>query len=168
MAKSRSLNKVTLIGNLTRNPVLRESSNGVVVCTFGLATNTNWKDADGNVQERAEFHNIVAFNKLAEICAQVLASGMLAYIEGELRTRVKEKDNGEKYYKTEVKLNDMLLLNSKDRSPVGVDAAKDAGDDLVEKIGNDQMPQPKPDDSEEVDEAEGVGNDDEFDAKDLF
>ncbi len=165
MAKSRSLNKVILIGNLTRDPILRESSNGVLVCTFGLATNTSWKDSDGNVQERAEFHNIVAFNKLAEICAQVLASGMLIYIEGELRTRTKERDNGERYFKTEVKLNDMLLLNAKDRSPIGVDAAKDAGDDLVDKIGDEQMPEPNPSDSsEEPDDSD----DDEFDAKDLF
>ncbi len=164
MAKSRSLNKVILIGNLTRDPILRESSSGVLVCTFGLATNTSWKDGEGNVQERAEFHNILAFNKLAEICAQVLASGMLVYIEGELRTRVKEKDNGEKYYKTEIKLNDMLLLNSKDRSPVGVDAAKSTGDDLVEKIGDEQMPEPNPGESENFSD----DKDEEFDAKDLF
>lgn len=164
MAKSRSLNKVILIGNLTRDPILRESSSNVLVCTFGLATNTSWKDSEGNVQERAEFHNIVAFNKLAEICAQVLASGMLVYIEGELRTRVKERDNGEKYYKTEIKLNDMLLLNAKDRAPVGVDAAKDAGDDLVDKIGDEQMPEPNPGDEVDGDDSD----DDEFDAKDLF
>lgn len=165
MAKSRSLNKVILIGNLTRDPILRESSNGVVVCTFGIATNTSWKDADGTVQERAEFHNIVAFNKLAEICAQVLSTGMLIYVEGELRTRAKVKDDGAKYYKTEIKLNDMLLLNAKDRSPIGVDAAKVAGDDLIEKIGEDSLP------VENLNTTAGAPveeDDEEFDAKDLF
>ncbi|MCA9386417.1 single-stranded DNA-binding protein [Candidatus Dojkabacteria bacterium] len=167
MAKSRSLNKVILIGNLTRDPILRESSNGVVVCTFGVATNTSWKDGDGNVQERAEFHNIVAFNKLAEICAQVLSTGMLVYVEGELRTRAKTKDDGERYYKTEIKLNDMLLLNSKDRSPVGVDAAKVAGDDLMEKTGEDNLPEENLEGSDEPAQTE-EDSDDEFDAKDLF
>lgn len=151
MSKSRSLNKVILIGNLTRDPIIRQNGD-VTVCTFGIATNTSWKDGDGNNQERAEFHNIVAFNKLAEICAQVLSTGMLVYIEGELRTRIKEGLNGEKYHKTEVKLNDMLLLNAKDRSPIGVDAAKEAGDDLVSKIGVDQMPMP--DDGDDVQDSD--------------
>ncbi len=165
MAKSRSLNKVILIGNLTRDPILRESGNNVVVCTFGVATNTSWKDIDGNIQERAEFHNIVAFNKLAEICAQVLSSGMLVYIEGELRTRVKERGEGEKYYKTEVKLNDMLLLNSKDKEPVGIDAAKSAGDQLVEKLG-DEAQVPEPDPGKQIDPEES--SEDDFDSKELF
>lgn len=169
MAKSRSLNKVMLIGNLTRDPIIRESSSGVVVCTFGIATNTSWKDGDGNMQERAEFHNIVAFNKLAEICAQILASGMLVYVEGELRTRVKDKDNGEKYYKTEIKLNDMFLLNSKDRSPVGIDAAKTSGSDLMEKLGDDRVPEPELKESEVADKSKDEDEDEEeFDAKDLF
>lgn len=159
MAKSRSLNKVMLVGNLTRDPLLRESSNGVTVATFGIATNTSWRDSDGNNQERAEFHNIVAFNKLAEICAQVLATGMLVYIEGELRTRTKTKDNGEKYYKTEVKMNDMLLLNAKDKEPVGIEAAKDAGEDLQDKLGEKATaPEPNPDEI----------NDEDLDTEDLF
>lgn len=147
MSKSRSLNKVTLIGNLTRDPVIRESSSGVLVCTFGVATNTSWKDEAGESKERAEFHNIVAFNKLAEICAQVLSTGMLVYVEGELRTRVKETSTGEKYHKTEVKLNDMLLLNPKDKAPVGLEAAKKAGNDILEAHGEEQMPKPEPDDA---------------------
>lgn len=146
MSKSRSLNKVMLIGNLTRDPVIRESSSGVLVCTFGVATNTSWKDEAGESKERAEFHNIVAFNKLAEICAQVLSTGMLVYVEGELRTRVKETSTGEKYHKTEVKLNDMLLLNPKDKAPVGLEAAKKAGSDILETHGEEQMPKPEPDD----------------------
>lgn len=145
MAKSRSLNKVMLIGNLTRDPVIRESSSGVLVCTFGIATNTSWKDAQGGTQERAEFHNIVAFNKLAEICAQVLSTGMLVYLEGELRTRIKESNDGQKYYKTEIKLNDMVLLNAKEREPIGLDKAKQMGTDLSSKLGPDhQVPDPEP------------------------
>jgi len=157
-----------LIGNLTRDPVIRESSSGVTVCTFGVATNTTWKDTNGQTQERAEFHNIVAFNKLAEICAQVLASGMLIYIEGELRTRVKERTGGDKYYKTEVKLNDMLLLNSKDRTPVGIDAAKDAGSELVQRLGDgNPVPDADPEDTS-VPAPEEETSAEDFDSKDLF
>lgn len=160
MSKARSLNKVILIGNLTRDPVIRETANGVVVCTFGVATNNSWKDANGDIQERAEFHNVVAFNKLAEICAQVLAVGMYVYIEGELRTRVKTDDNGNKQYRTEIKLNDMLLLDAKEKQGVGIDAAKNAGDDLPERVGDDTTditPSEKPNDSDE-----------EFNGDDLF
>jgi single-strand DNA-binding protein len=130
MSKARSLNKVMLIGNLTRNPVIRETSNGVLVCSFGIATNTSWKDKSGNSKEKAEYHNLIAFNKLAEICAQVLCVGMLIWVEGELRTRVKEDENGNKYYRTEIKLNDMILIDSKGKRGVGVDAAKETGSTL--------------------------------------
>jgi single-strand DNA-binding protein len=128
MATSRSLNKVLLIGNLTRNPVLRSTANGSTVCTFGVATNDSWKDSSGNVQERTEFHNVVAWNKLAEICAQILATGMLVWIEGELRTRTWEDGNGGRKYKTEIKINDMKLLDDKDKKGVGIEEAKKAGD----------------------------------------
>lgn len=128
MSTSRSLNKVFLIGNLTRNPVIRQTSNGSVVCSFGLATNSTWKDSKANLQERTEFHNIVAWNKLGEICAQILAVGMLVYIEGELRTRTWEDQNGNKHFKTEIKLEDMKLLDDKGKKGVGVDVAKQAGE----------------------------------------
>ncbi len=127
MAKARSLNKVMLIGNLTRNPVIRETNNGVMVCSFGIATNTNWKDKSGQVKEKAEYHNLIAFNKLAEICAMVLTTGMLVYVEGELRTRVTDGQDGKKFYRTEIKLNDMILIDSKGKKGVGIDEAIEAG-----------------------------------------
>jgi len=130
MSKARSLNKVMLIGNLTRNPVIRETESGVLVCSFGIATNTNWKDKSGAVKEKAEYHNLIAFNKLAEICAMVLTTGMLIYVEGELRTRITEGDNGKKLYRTEIKLNDMILIDSKGKKGVGVDSAMEAGKSL--------------------------------------
>lgn len=80
----RSLNKVQLIGNLTKDPELRYTTAGTPVATFGVATNKSWKDQDGNTKEVAEFHNIVAWNKMAEICQQLLAKGMKVYIEGSL------------------------------------------------------------------------------------
>jgi single-strand DNA-binding protein len=156
MSKSRSLNKVMLIGNLTRSPVLKETTGGVVICSFGIATNTNWRDKDGNVKEKAEYHNLIALNKLAEICAMVLDVGMLVYVEGELRNRVFDGADGKKYYKTEIKLNDMYLLDSKGKKGVGVDAARENeeknGDMAVEDI--------------EVEAANS--KDDEFKSEDLF
>ena len=124
MATSRSLNKVILIGNLTRDPEVKETGNGSLVCTFGLATNTSWKSSEDSSQERTEFHNIVAWNKLAEICAQLLSVGMAIYIEGELRTRTWTDANGTKHYKTEIKAHDMKLLDSKGKKGVGIEESK--------------------------------------------
>lgn len=132
MSTSRSVNKVILIGNLTRNPVLRTIGNGSVVCNFGIATNATWKDGGSNVQERTEFHNLVAWNKLAEICAQILAVGMLIYIEGELRTRTWDDANGVRHHKTEIKINDMKLLDDKGKKGVGLEEAKKAAEEDAE------------------------------------
>lgn len=118
---SRSLNKVMLIGNLTREPELRYTTGGTPVVTFGLATNKSWKDQDGNVKEVAEFHNIVAWNKMAEICQQLLAKGMKVYIEGSLTTRSWEAEDGSTRYKTEVRVDDMILLDSKGRQGAGLE-----------------------------------------------
>jgi single-strand DNA-binding protein len=107
---SRSLNKALLIGNLTRDPELRYTPNGNPVCSFSVATNSSWKDSDGNVQEVAEFHNIVAWNKLAEICSQLLKVGTKVFIEGEIRNRKWEKD-GVNYNKTEIRADNMVVLS---------------------------------------------------------
>ncbi len=119
---ARSLNKVQLIGNLTREPEIRYTTGGTPVVTFGVATNKSWKDQDGNVKEVAEFHNIVAWNKMAEICQQLLAKGMKVYIEGSLTTRSWEADDGSTRYKTEVRVDDMILLDSKGKQGAGFDA----------------------------------------------
>lgn len=163
MAKARSLNKVMLIGNLTRDPSLKETGNGVKVCTFGIATNSMWKDAAGGVQEKAEFHNIVAFNKLAEICLQVLSVGMLVYVEGELRTRVKDdEESGKKIYRTEIKLNDMVLLNSKDKKGVGFVEGEESDEEGHSVVTIEE----KPEVSEEAPVEDS--SDEEFDSKELF
>jgi single-strand DNA-binding protein len=86
-----------------------------------MATNKSWKDESGELKELAEFHNIVAWNKLAEICQQLLAKGMKIYVEGSLNTRSWEGDDGQKRYRTEVRITDMILLDSKGRQGVGLD-----------------------------------------------
>jgi single-strand DNA-binding protein len=124
---ARSLNKVQLIGNLTRDPEIRYTNSGTPVATFGMATNKSWKDANGEQKEIAEFHNIVAWNKMAEICQQLLAKGMKVYVEGSLTTRSWETEDGSTRYKTEVRVNDMILLDSKGKQGAGLDENQEDG-----------------------------------------
>ena len=111
---AKSLNKVMLIGNLGKDPELRYTSSGVAVATFSLATNESWKDQDGNTQERTEWHNIVAWRKLAEICGEWLKKGKKVYIEGRIQTRsYDDKNTGTKKYITEIVADSMIMLDSK-------------------------------------------------------
>src|SRR4030042_1242723 len=111
---SRSLNKVMLIGNLTRDPELRYTPSGTAVCSFRLATNRSWTPSDGGERkEETEFHRIVSWNKLAELCAQLLTKGRKVYVEGRLQTRSWETPEGERRYATEVVAEDMVILDSR-------------------------------------------------------
>jgi single-strand DNA-binding protein len=110
---ARSLNKAVLIGNLTRDPELRYTPQGSAVCTFGLATNRQWKTDSGEKKEDVEFHRIVAWNKLAEICAQLLKKGRKVYLEGRLQTRNWDAQDGTQRTTTEVVISEMILLDSR-------------------------------------------------------
>jgi single-strand DNA-binding protein len=110
---TRCINKVILIGNLGKDPELRYTSSGVAVASFTLATNESWKDPEGNVQERTQWHNIVAWRKLAEICGEYLKKGSKIYLEGKLQYRTYDDKNGVKRYVTEIVLDEMLMLDSK-------------------------------------------------------
>ena len=105
------LNKVMLIGNLTRDPEMRTTPGGQNVCSFGLATNLVWNDQSGQRQTRAEFHNIVAWRKLAEICAQYLKKGNKIYIEGRMQTRDWQDKEGNKRQRTEIVADNMIMLD---------------------------------------------------------
>lgn len=110
---ARSLNKAALIGNLTRDPELRYTPQGTAVCTFGLATNRQWKTDSGERKEDVEFHRIVAWNKLAELCAQLLSKGRKTYVEGRLQTRNWETQEGVQRTTTEIVISDMIILDSR-------------------------------------------------------
>lgn len=110
---ARSLNRVQLIGNLTRDPELRYTPSGTAVCSFGLATNRSWTTDNGEKHDETEFHNIVAWNKLAELCSQFLVKGRKVYLEGRLSTREWAGQDGQKRQRTEVVIDDMILLDSK-------------------------------------------------------
>jgi single-strand DNA-binding protein len=107
---ARSLNKVMLIGNLTRDPDLRYTPQGTPVCSFGIATNREWVDPSGQRQEDTEFHNVVAWNKLAEICSQLLYKGRKVYIEGRLSTRNWTGQDNVERRSTEVVIEEMIAF----------------------------------------------------------
>lgn len=106
-----SLNRATIIGNLTRNPELRTTTTGQSVASFGVATNRVWTDKSGQKQEQVEFHNVVAWARLAEICNQYLAKGRKVYIEGRLQTRDWEGQDGVKRQRTEIIAENMIMLD---------------------------------------------------------
>jgi len=118
-----NLNKVMLIGNLTRDPEVRTTATGQSVCSFGLATNRRWNDKDGQKQEAVEFHNVVAWGKLAEICGQYLNKGKKMYVEGRLQTRKWQAQDGAEKQRTEIVMENMQML---DRAGAGASAGATA------------------------------------------
>lgn len=109
---ARSLNKAILIGNLTRDPELRTIPSGAFVCSFGVATNRNWTTDQGEKKEEVQFHNIVAWGKLAELCNELLKKGRKVYLEGRIENRSWTNPEGQQKNKTEIVLDDMILLDS--------------------------------------------------------
>jgi single-strand DNA-binding protein len=133
---TRSLNKVMLIGNLTRDPNLRYTpTNNTPVCSFGVATNRDWLDSTSNErQDQAEFHNIVAWSKLAEICTNLLHKGDKVYVDGRLQTREWKGEDGISRRTTEIIIDNMILLR-------GAGSSREAmgGGEPVEALGSDEL-----------------------------
>ncbi|MFA5947307.1 MAG: single-stranded DNA-binding protein [Patescibacteria group bacterium] len=105
-----SLNKAMLIGNLTRDPEMRKTTGGQSVTSFSMATNRSYTDKAGNKKEEADFHNVVAWGRLAEICAQYLTKGKKVYVDGRIQTRDWEGQDGVKKYRTEIVIENMIML----------------------------------------------------------
>ncbi len=108
-----SLNRVTLIGRLTRDPEFRTTPDGTHVVHMGLATSMRWTNQAGALQEKTEFHNLVAWRGLADICNQYLKKGALVYFEGKLQTRSWDDASGVKKYRTEIVVENMIMLDRK-------------------------------------------------------
>lgn len=106
------INKVIIIGNLGKDPELRHTPQGQAVANFPVATSENWNDKNGQRQERTEWHRIVVWGKLAELCGKYLAKGRKAYIEGRLQTRAWDDKDGQKRYTTEIVANTVQFLDS--------------------------------------------------------
>lgn len=135
---SKSLNKVTLIGHLGRDPELKYTADGNAYARFSIATSDTYKNKEGKDVERTEWHNITVWRKLAEICAQYLKKGAKIYMEGRIRSYVDPKDDSKKYYGVE--MTDMIMLdNKKSDKPDGV---KDSAPDnfMPEPKGDDDLP----------------------------
>ncbi|GAB4026963.1 MAG: hypothetical protein Fur0011_3880 [Candidatus Microgenomates bacterium] len=117
---SRSLNKVMLIGNLTRDVDVRYTPSGTAVAVFGLATNRSWSAGEGgDRQEETQFHRIVAWSKLAEICGQLLFKGRRIYVEGRLQTRKFTGQDGQQREVTEIVAENMMILDTRNRDGNG-------------------------------------------------
>lgn len=129
---ARSLNRVQLIGNLTRDPELRYTPNGTAVCSFGIATNRNWTTPSGEKKDEAEFHNIVAWSKLAELCSQFLVKGGKVFVEGRLATRSWQAQDGAQRTRTEIVISDMILLGEKKTGTATEETPKDEKDEAEE------------------------------------
>ncbi|ARA91924.1 MAG: single-stranded DNA-binding protein [Bacteroidetes bacterium] len=131
---ARGVNKVILIGNLGQDPELRYTGSGTAVCNMRLATNESYKDADGQLVEKTEWHNVVTWGRLAEICGEYLKKGSQVYFEGSLQTRSWEDRDGNTRYTTEIKAREMMMLS--DRGSGG-----SYGDGDSDDYGYDQRPQ---------------------------
>lgn len=117
-----SLNLVQIIGRLGRDPELRYTSNGQAVCSLNVATDESYTDRDGNKVERAEWHRVSAFGKIAESCGNYLAKGSLVYVEGNLTTRKWQDQNGQERFTTEIKAKSVQFLDKRNYDQRGGDA----------------------------------------------
>ena len=117
---AKSVNKVFLLGNVGKDPEIRSTPGGTMVANLTLATSDRQKDAQGNWQDRTEWHNLVAFTRTAEIVRDYVKKGSKIYIEGKIQTRSwDDKESGQKRYRTEILVNELVLLSSRDEGSGG-------------------------------------------------
>jgi single-strand DNA-binding protein len=126
-----TVNKVILIGRLGKDPDMRYTPSGTAVANFSLATNSSFKDSDGNWQDKTEWHNIVTFGRTAEIAGEYLKKGKLVYIDGRLQTSSWEDQNGQKRYKTEVVASELQLIGSRGDGESSSDTSANNTEDEV-------------------------------------
>jgi len=146
---ARSLNRVMLLGHLGKDPEVRYTSSGRAVATFTLATSQRWRDQDGTDQERTEWHRIVAWGRLGEICGEYLSKGKQVFLEGRIQSRDWEDQDGNKRTTVEIVANDIIMVGSSGmpqsrpdeapRKPLGAGTGK-AG------ASTDRVPPPPPED----------------------
>ncbi|GBE28543.1 single-stranded DNA-binding protein [bacterium BMS3Bbin03] len=136
---ANGINKVILIGNLGKDPDLRYTPNGTAVASFSLATNERWKDKEGNYQDRTEWHRIVAWSKLAETVGEYLKKGSQVFIEGKIRSRTWEDQNGVKRTTTEIVANNLVMLGRRE-GVSSTDMAEPAAPSGDEMTSTDDLP----------------------------
>lgn len=134
------VNKVILVGNLGADPEMRYTPGGMAVANFKLATSESFKDKEGNKQTKTEWHKVVAFNKLAEICGEYLSKGKQVYIEGKIQTRSWDDKDGNKKYTTEIVANSMQMLGSRGAESGAAASAADISADEIPPSDIDDVP----------------------------
>jgi single-strand DNA-binding protein len=140
----RSVNKVILIGNLGKDPEVKYTQGGMPVAKFSIATNERFKDKDGQWQDRTEWHNIVAFQRLAEIVGEYLKKGGKCFIEGSLRTSSwDDKETGQKKYKTEIIANDLVMLSGRGEGAGDDSGGRSRGASAAENNFDQSAPEPQ-------------------------
>lgn len=136
-----NLNKVMLIGNITRDPEVRATPTGQSVASFSVATNRRWKDQSGQTKEQVEYHNIVAWRKLADIVGQYVKKGTKVYVEGRLQTRSWDDQSGTKRYRTEIIAENLIML---DRAGASAGASSAPSDSPAPEQSAAPAPAPEP------------------------
>ena len=134
------VNKVILIGRLGRDPEMRYTTSGTPVCNFSLATDEGFRDKTGEMQRRTEWHNIVAWGKLAEQCSQLLGKGKLAYLEGRLQTREWDDRDGNKRRTTEIVISRMRILTPRGEPALGMEPGAEPPEDTAPQITDEDVP----------------------------
>lgn len=167
---SRSLNKVMLIGNLTRDPELKYTPSGTAVCTFGVATNRSWTTTDGQTKEEVQYHRVVAWQKLAELCGKLLTKGRKVYLDGRITYRSFVGRDGQQRTIAEIVMDDFIVFGDGRRPPTAGEETKTeeapvdetvetvpqskktaASDGKTDKKGEDKKETPKEEAKEDID-----------------
>jgi single-strand DNA-binding protein len=160
---SRSINKVTILGNLTRDPELKYTPNGAPVCTFGVATNRSWTTAEGQIKEDTQYHKIVAWNKVAELCGKLLAKGKKVYVEGRLSYRSYVGKDGQQKSVTEIVLEDFIVFNGARRMSDEVGLKEEVKEEVKEEKKAKTKKEKKEEvEKEPIEEKESVDEEDEI------
>lgn len=147
---SRSLNRVELIGNLTRDPELKYTPNGTAVCTFGVATNRSWSTNNGDQKEEVQFHRVVAWQKLAELCGKLLTKGKKVYVVGRITYRSFTGKDGTQKSITEIVLDDFIIFDSAKKADNGEAHIKEAVEEKVHEESAHEFENATPIDDEKV------------------
>lgn len=150
---ARNLNRAQLIGNLTRDPELRYTPSGTAVCSFSVATNRNWTTDTGEKKDEVEFHRIVAWSKLAELCSQFLTKGRKVFVEGRLQTRSWVAQDGTQKQTTEIVISDMILLDSRRTGEQEVVTAEEEATETPKKSAKAVSKKSEKAEEKEVEEA---------------
>jgi single-strand DNA-binding protein len=130
-----SVNKVILVGRLGQNPEVRYTPSGAAVANFSVATNENWTDKQGQKQEKTEWHRVVVWGKLAELCNQYLSKGRQVYLEGRLQTRQWQDKDGQTKYTTEIQAQTVQFLGGGAQTGAGASAGGPVSDDRAPSYG---------------------------------